>query len=161
MAHRNINHRSDLAASLWLIRLEDHLAGYGWTLRGRTAEPHYFRLGQNDVHLFDFHVFPQYRGRGVNPFLVNYILRRLALEGHGRAFIEAAEWNQVQLASLRKTPFRRFGLATKLSILGHTTVWWWERIETAQHIQSVKIASSGALASRIAHHEEPHSTSKP
>ena len=31
----------------------------------------------------------------------------------------------MQLASLRKTPFRRFGLATSIDS-GHTTVWWWE-----------------------------------
>ncbi len=31
-------------ALLWLIKSEDGLAGYGWTLQGRTIEPHYFPL---------------------------------------------------------------------------------------------------------------------
>jgi GNAT superfamily N-acetyltransferase len=124
LASRNAEQRFKQGASLWLIKSEGRLAGYGWTLQGQTVEPHYFRLGPDDLHLFDFHVFPRYRGRGVNPFLVNYILGSLAAECQARAFIEAAEWNQAQLASLRRTPFHRLGSARKFTIFGHTIVWW-------------------------------------
>lgn len=124
LAQRNMQERFGLGASLWLIKFEDQLAGYGWTLQGRTVEPHYFRLGPDDVHLFDFHVFPQYRGRGLNPLLVTQILHTLSGECRGRAFIEAAEWNQAQLASLRRTPFRLLGSARKLTLFRHTMVFW-------------------------------------
>jgi GNAT superfamily N-acetyltransferase len=123
-AHRNIRDRFEQGASLWLIKSSDRLAGYGWTLQGATIEPHYFPLAEDDVHLFDFHVFPQYRGNGVNPLLVAHILRSVADECRGRAYIEAAEWNKAQLASLGKTPFRRLGLATKSRILRRTIVCW-------------------------------------
>jgi ribosomal protein S18 acetylase RimI-like enzyme len=123
-ARRNLKERFGLGASIWLIKSEDHLAGYGWTLQGRTVEPHYFPLAPDDVHLFDFHVFPQYRGRGVNPLLVSQILHKLSIECRGRAFIEAAEWNQAQLASLRRTPFHRLGLGRRLAIFGRATVCW-------------------------------------
>jgi ribosomal protein S18 acetylase RimI-like enzyme len=123
-ARRNLKERFELGASLWLIKVQDHLAGYGWTLRGRTVEPHYFPLGPDDIHLFDFHVFPPYRGRGVNPFLVNSILRSLAAECQRCAFIEAAEWNQAQLTSLRRTHFRRLGSARKFTLFRHTMVFW-------------------------------------
>jgi ribosomal protein S18 acetylase RimI-like enzyme len=126
LVRQNLKERFDLGASLWLIKSHDRLAGYGWTLQGGTIEPHYFPLGPEDVHLFDFHVFPQYRGLGMNPFLVAHILRRLATERAGRALIEAAEWNQAQLSSLSKTPFRRLGMARKWTILGHTFVRWAE-----------------------------------
>lgn len=124
VARRSIEERFDQGASLWLITLEDSLAGYGWTLQGRTIEPHYFPLGEDDVHLFDFYVFPQYRGRGLNPLLVADILRRLAADSVGRAFIEAAEWNLAQLSSLGNTPFRRLGCAKKVTIFGQTIVCW-------------------------------------
>lgn len=124
LAHWNINERFGQGASLWLIKCEGKLAGFGWSLRGRTIEPHYFPLGQDDVHLFDFHVFPEYRGRGINPILVAYILRNVAAECAGRAFIEAAEWNYAQLSSLMKTPFRRFGCAWKFRIFRRTVVCW-------------------------------------
>jgi ribosomal protein S18 acetylase RimI-like enzyme len=126
LAGRNIKERFEKGASLWLIRSDGKLAGYGWTLRGRTIEPHYFPIGQEDVHLFDFHVFSQYRGRGLNPYLVTKILCNLATERAGRAFIEAAEWNLPQLSSLKKTPFHRLGYASKLAFFGRTIAYWAE-----------------------------------
>ena len=144
-ARRNIKERFEQRASLWLIKSEGRLAGYGWTLQGHTVEPHYFPLGQDDAHLFDFHVFPQYRGRGVNPLLVSYILRSLAAECQGRAFIEAAEWNQAQLASLGRTPFRRLGWANKYTILRRTLVYWDQNqaVEHNRELENQSIATTG------------------
>ena len=124
LARRNLRERFGLGASLWLIKSEDNLAGYGWTLQGHTVEPHFFELGQQDIHLFDFHVFPQYRGQGLNPLLVKQILRNLADGVEGRAFVEAAEWNQAQLTSLGRTPFHRLGSARKFTLFRHTMVFW-------------------------------------
>lgn len=134
LARGSIKERFAKGASLWLIQSEDRLAGYGWTLQGRTIEPYYFPLAQEDMHLFDFHVFPQYRGRGINTYLVTYILGDLATNCGGRAFIEAAEWNEAQLSSLRKTPFRRIGRARSYTVFGHTFVSWVEN-ETVKQIQ--------------------------
>jgi len=150
-ARRNVKERFELGASLWLIKSKDELAGYGWTLQGRTVEPHYFRLGPDDVHLFDFHVFAQYRGRGMNPSLVSYILRSLAAESHGRAFIEAAEWNQAQLASLRRTPFRRLGSARKCTIFGRTIVCS-DQNQAVKHKRELKnqsIATTGGKGAGV------------
>lgn len=139
LAHRNMKERFDLGASLWLIKSHDRLAGYGWTLKGGTVKPHYFALSQDDVHLFDFHVFPQFRGRGINPFLATHILQSLATGRAGRAFIEAAEWNHAQLSSLRKTPFRCLGRARKLTIFGRTIVCWDKNETNAQYTKSTKV----------------------
>lgn len=132
LAARNIKERFEQGASLWLIKAGERLAGYGWTLRGHTVEPHYFPFGPDDIHLFNFHVFPQYRGKGVNPLLVSYILRELARECRGRAFIEAAEWNHAQMSSLGRTPFRRLGLAKKFTLSRHTIVCWDENSNVEQ-----------------------------
>jgi hypothetical protein len=123
-ARRNLKERFELGASLWLIKSQDHLAGYGWTLQGRTVEPHYFPLAADDVQFLDFHVFPKYRGRAMDWFLMTHILHRLAAEGRARAFGEAAEWNKASLSSFAMTPFRRLGWARKVTILQHTMVYW-------------------------------------
>jgi hypothetical protein len=105
-------------------------------------------LGAHDVHLFDFHIFPRYRGRGMNPLLVGHILRSLTAEGLKRAFIEAAEWNQAQLSSLGKTPFRQFGRARKWTILRSTIVYW-ARNETVQQGRvGIRERSSGSRVQR-------------
>ena len=150
LAQRNMQERFGLGASLWLIRFEDQLAGYGWTLQSCTVEPHYFRLGPDDAHLFDFHVFTQYRGQGLNPLLVTQILHNLSGECHGRAFIEAAEWNQAQLASLRRTPFRRLGSARKFTLLRHTMVCWDEnKTVELEQLNDASIAASDREGSSI------------
>ena len=124
LARRNVKQRFELGASLWLIKVEGHLAGYGWTLQGRTVEPHYFPLSPDDVQFLDFHVFPKYRGRALDWFLMTHILHTLAAEGRARAFGEAAEWNKASLSSFAMTPFRRLGHARKFTVLGHTMVFW-------------------------------------
>jgi ribosomal protein S18 acetylase RimI-like enzyme len=109
---------------LWLFKQDGEVAAYGWTLIGKTVVPHYFPLGPNDAHLFDFFVMPKFRGRGINPTLVRHILAQLAGEKRRRAFIEAAEWNTAQLTSLAKTPFQKMGSARKFRLLGKPIVLW-------------------------------------
>jgi len=132
LASGNIRERFEKGATLWMVECEGQLAGYGWTMQGQTIAPYYFPLGPDDVHLFDFHVLPSYRGRGINPCLVGQILDHLETNGAGRAFIEAAEWNNAQLSSLRKTQFRCLGLARSFTILGHTFVSWMRNDDVTQ-----------------------------
>jgi ribosomal protein S18 acetylase RimI-like enzyme len=127
LARRNIKGRFAKGASLWLIKSNGSLAGYGWTLRGKTMEPHYFPLGPDDVQFLDFHVFPKFRGRAMDWVLITQILRALSAEGLARAFGEAGEWNEASLASFRMSPFRALGSARKFAILGHTLVTWSEK----------------------------------
>lgn len=120
---RLVAERFAAGAELWLLRENEIIAACGWTLKEKTMEPHYFPLQSGDVHLFDFFVFPEFRGRGLNPALVWQILAAMSHEGLKRALIEAAAWNKPQLASLKKTPFQKFGTARK-SLWGKITVVW-------------------------------------
>ena len=124
LAQRNMMERFALGASLWLIKYNDRLAGYGWTLQGRTVEPHYFPLTKRDVQFLDFHVFPKYRGRALDWYLMTYILYQVTVDGCSRAFGEAAEWNQASVASFAMTSFRRLGVAEKRAVFGRVIVWW-------------------------------------
>jgi hypothetical protein len=123
-ARRNIKERFTNGASLWLIKSEDKVAGYGWTLQGHTIAEYYFPIGPKDVQLFDFFVFPKFRGRALHWLLTAYILQVLAAEGVARAFADTGEWNQPQISSFRMTPFRRLGLVRSFTLFGHTFVSW-------------------------------------
>ena len=124
LVQRNMKERFGLGASLWFIKSHGRLAGYGWTLQGRTVEPHYFPLAPGDVQFLDFHVFPKYRGRAIDWFLMTQILHRLAVGGLGRAYGEAGEWNEASIASFKMTPFRHLGVANKWTLFGRTIVCW-------------------------------------
>ena len=136
LARRSLAERFEAGASLWLIRSTGQLAGYGWTLTGRTVRPYFLPLGASDVHLFDFLVFPEYRGRRINPSLVIYILDQLSREDRSRAYIEVAEWNHSELTSLSKTAFHVLGVARKTSLLGRTIVEWQRDRANQDHHQA-------------------------
>ena len=148
---RNIRDQFDQGASLWLIKSGDKLAGYGWTMLGRTIAPYYFLLGENDVQLFDFYVFPKFRGRAMHWLLTVYILQMLAAEGAARAFADTGEWNQAQLSSFAMTPFRRLGLVRSFAILGHTFVSW---VENEPAVQLQKGTEQKDRASSMARSHE-------
>jgi hypothetical protein len=132
-AHRNIKERFESQASLWLIKSEGQLAGYSWTIQGRTIAPYYFPMGQDDVQFFDWFVFPKFRGRAIHWFLITHILRGLAAEGVSRAFGDVALWNQASLSSYKMTPFRPLGCVRAFRVFGHTIVIWAET-ETGEQI---------------------------
>jgi RimJ/RimL family protein N-acetyltransferase len=123
-AHRNIRERFEERASLWLIRSGERLAGYSWTLRGRTIAEYYFPMAQDDVQLFDFYIFPRFRGRAILWFLIIFILSSLRDEGASRVYGDVAEWNQASLSFYKTIPFQRLGVAKSFTIFRRTIVWW-------------------------------------
>ncbi len=152
LARVRIQERFELGASVWLIKFDNNLAGYGWTLQGRTVEPHYFPLGPDDVQFLDFHVFPKYRGRALDWFLMTHILHRLAAEGRARAFGEAAEWNKASLSSFGMTAFRRLGWARKYTVFGRTIVCWDQKqaAEPKRQLKKQSIPAPGRKGSSVA-----------
>jgi GNAT superfamily N-acetyltransferase len=121
---RQINERFKAGGELWLVKRNERLAGYGWTIRGRTIDPYYFPLEWDEAHLFDFYVFPEFRGCGLNVCLVSEILAALRAVDTTRAFIECAAWNHSQIRSLTKTAFRKYAEATKLQFFGRPAILW-------------------------------------
>jgi ribosomal protein S18 acetylase RimI-like enzyme len=134
-AHQDIVERFEQRASLWLIWSGDSLAGYSWTLRGRTIAPYYFPMAQDDVQLFDFYAFPKFRGRAILWLLITYILSQLQDEGAARVFGDVAEWNQPSLSFYKTLPFQRLGVVRSFPLLGHTYVSW-STNEPVRQIQS-------------------------
>src|ERR1051326_66234 len=65
LQYHRMSKRFANGASLWLWRHDSQLAGFGWSITGKTIDTHFFPLSPEDVHLFDFFVFPQYRGQGI------------------------------------------------------------------------------------------------
>jgi ribosomal protein S18 acetylase RimI-like enzyme len=146
-AHRNIRERFEKRASLWLIRSGERLAGYSWTLRGRTIAEYYFPMAQDDVQLFDFYVFPRFRGRAILWFLIIFILSSLREEGASRVFGDVAEWNQASLSFYKTIPFQRLGRARTLTIFGRTFVSWTEN-EPLEKTQKDTLTNASMVANR-------------
>ena len=121
---RELANRFAAGSELWLAKVDGKLAGFGWTINAKTIEPYFFPLQRDDVHLFDFYVFPEFRGRGINAAIIMDILHKLGTEKVCRAHIESAAWNNAQLCSLKKTAFCQYAVATKVRLFGRSLVLW-------------------------------------
>lgn len=137
-ARRNIKERFAKEASLWLIKFQDKLAGFSWTLKGRSIEPYYFPLACNDVQLFDFYVFPRFRGRAILWLLIVHILYELRAEGAARVFGDVAEWNAASLSFYKLIPFRPLGLTRSFTFFGYRFTRWIEG-GTVEWVQEARV----------------------
>lgn len=121
----HMKERFSKGASLWLVKVHGTLAGYIWTIKGTTVEPHFYPLMVDDVHFFNDLIFEEFRGRSINSVLINYVLSELKKKGLVRAFIETTLTNSSEIRSLAKTNFRKYGLAKKHFVwrYRHSTTW--------------------------------------
>lgn len=119
-----LKNRFGKGAYLWLMKVDRKAVGMVWTIRQKTLKPYYWPLTPNDVHLFDNEVFRDYRGQGINPFLINYVVFELKQKGFVRAFIETNEINKPEIRSLSKTFFAELGRAKRLHLPGQNITIW-------------------------------------
>lgn len=124
ITERLFSQRFSAGSSLWLLRLEGALAGYGWTMIGRAMEPYFLPFGDNDVFMYDHLVFPEYRGRRLLSALMTYEVMHMAAESRSRAYFEVAEWNQPCISNVTRTGFRPIGIARKRTVFGRTFIEW-------------------------------------
>ena len=108
-----LKERFDQGASVWFIQVNEKTAGMVWTLVGQTIEPFYYFMTSGDVHFFNNVVFPGYRGKGLNPYLINSVLQEMKEKKLIRAYIETNLRNVREQRSLMKTGFIPLGIAKK------------------------------------------------
>ena len=110
-------------AELWVAK-KKNIVGYIWTVNVEKKRPYFFPLQKNDVLLFDAEIFPEFRGQGINPLLTEMVLAKLKERGKERAFIQTREWNASEIASLKKTSFKKIGVASR-KIRGRKNIVIW------------------------------------
>lgn len=113
MIEPQIAERFERGASAWFVYWQEQVAGMVWTLAGDTMEPFYYFIPPKDVHVFNNVIFPKYRGKRINPALLETVLIRLSERGFIRAYIETLASNLAERKSLARTSFRPMGTARK------------------------------------------------
>lgn len=111
---------------LWFYIINKELVGFVWTIQGNYVAPYYIPILENDVVLFDVDVFPEYRGKGINPIFTNYILKKLKEIEIVRAFVTVAIWNKSSIRTLEKTDFKKFAVVRKLYTFGINITFWYK-----------------------------------
>jgi hypothetical protein len=119
-------------AILWLVKYDDQLAGFLWTIKGKTIEPFYFPLMHNDAYLFDGGIFEEFRGMNIYPLFLTQLLYNLKIDGAIRSYFVAHEWNKSVLRAFSKTPSKIIG-AAKISYRFDKIIVLWSGYNKSEH----------------------------
>ncbi len=112
------------SAIMWIIKIDDDLAGYVWSTGKSTMSPSYLQLCNNDVYLFDGLVLPQYRGKNIYPVLLGNVLFELKIMGFVRAFLIAHQWNESVQKSFLKVNTKILAVVRKYGFGRHEYFTW-------------------------------------
>jgi len=111
-------------AILWVVKWQGEIAGFVWSISGRMLSPWYLPVTPHDGYILDAVTFKEYRGRGLYPLLMNYVLGKLKSEGISRMVGELYTTNIASIRGLEKTYYRQFGIARKFRVLGRNITIW-------------------------------------
>ena len=116
-----------LGAILWLAKLNGEVVGLNWSVIGGFEGFHCFPMTSKDAVILASEVFPNYRGRGINPAMNKRIVFELKKEGITRVFINCEVWNKANLRSIPKVGFKKLGILHTLRIPGGYITFWYKR----------------------------------
>jgi len=121
---KTIKKRFSEGVVLWLLKQNGTIASFCWTSIGMTPQKFPLPLGMDDVHYFDVETFPEFRGKGLAPLLINKSLERFKDQGLSRAYIDVKIWNKASLSFVGRTLFKEFRTMRILKIFGKNIVIW-------------------------------------
>jgi ribosomal protein S18 acetylase RimI-like enzyme len=93
---------------MWLALVDGKLAGYLWSRTGRYLPRWFVPLAEDDLVFFAATTFPEFRGRGIAPALMRYIMQQ-EMKGRGTAYVDCAQWNKAAARFFEKAGFTRIG----------------------------------------------------
>lgn len=111
-------------AVLWIIKLNKDIAGFVWSISGKTVSRCYLPLTPHDAYILDALTFEEYRGRGLYPLLMNFVLGKLKSEGVSRIVGELYASNTSSIRGLEKTYYHMFGKARRFHLFGRNITIW-------------------------------------
>jgi ribosomal protein S18 acetylase RimI-like enzyme len=91
---------------MWMALADGKPAGFLWSRKGKFVPRWFVALGEDDLQFFAASTFPEFRGRGVAPTLMRYIMQQ-EMNGRGTAYVDCAQWNKPAARFFEKAGFTR------------------------------------------------------
>ena len=91
---------------MWMALFDGKLAGFLWSRRGKFISRWFVPLREDDLQFFAATTFDEFRGRGIAPALMRYIMQQ-EMNGRGTAYVDCAQWNKPAARFFEKAGFRR------------------------------------------------------
>ena len=91
---------------MWLALVDGKLAAYLWSRKARFIPNWFVPLAEEDLQFFAATTFEEFRGRGIAPTLMRYIMQH-EMNGRGTAYVDCAQWNKPAARFFEKAGFTR------------------------------------------------------
>ncbi|MCX5636631.1 MAG: GNAT family protein [Planctomycetota bacterium] len=106
-----------IGAQLWMGFCDKEIAGICWSRSGLTRSDYFVPLEANDANILSCFVFPQFRGQGIYPTMLNHIASTLKdHNGIRRVFIDCKSWNYPSIRGIEKAGFHIIGRAVCIAL---------------------------------------------
>ena len=92
---------------------------------------HFFPLLDNEALIYAAEVFPEYRGQGIMPILMNQTILELVRKGIERIYVECKVWNHASYRGISKTCAIELGTARAIRMRSRTIVVWRDVVGSA------------------------------
>ena len=107
---------------LWLGVIEGEIVAICWSHSHKKRTDYFVALDEDDAMILSCFVFPQYRGRGIYPTMLETIVR--TLKGNDQVsnvYIDCKSWNVPSIRGIQKAGFDFIGSAVRIVLCGR--VW--------------------------------------
>ncbi len=117
---------------LWLGWIEGEIAGICWSRGCKNRTDYFVALDEDDATILSCFVFPQYRGRGIYPTMLETIVRTLRDHNQvSNVYIDCKSWNVPSIRGIQKAGFALIGSAVRMILCGRVWILW-NRCRTTQ-----------------------------
>lgn len=112
-------------SDLWIGWLGNKPAGICWTTCVKNRCDYFVPLTTQDKVIYACFVFPEYRGRGVYPFMLQTIVNELLQkEQIKQVYIDCKSWNMASRKGIEKAGFHFIGRAVRVELFNHVWIPW-------------------------------------
>ncbi len=89
---------------MWAAFLDKQLTGVLFTRRGIHFNRWFVKLQHDDIVIFRVRTYPEFRGQGIAPALMNYAINNSLASGDN-AYIDCRVYNKPSIRSIEKAGF--------------------------------------------------------
>ena len=93
---------------LWLGLIDQSVVAYQFSRRGCNTTRYLVNLRPEDLVIYATMTFAKWRGRGINPAMMQYIVEK-ELAGRGTAYVNCKGWNKASIRGILKAGFKPLG----------------------------------------------------
>jgi GNAT superfamily N-acetyltransferase len=99
---------------MWLAVVDGKFGGHLWSRKGKYVPKWFVPLNEEDLQFFAAVIFDEFRGRGIAPALMRYIMKQ-EMNGRGTAYVDCAQWNTPAARFCEKAGFKRIATMKRYS----------------------------------------------